>query len=132
MPGWKRISTGRLGPVPTPAATSLVWSATAVTALALVTAFNFLDGHGDPTLDLVVLSLTVALVSAGARFTAAPGTALLGWCILNGFATAPFGELTWQASYDLARITCLLVAASTGTIVARLAHARAAYHRLTP
>lgn len=132
MPEWKRIGTGRLRPVPTPAATSTVWTVTAISALALVTAFNFLDGHGDPTLDLVLLSLTVALVSTGARLTAAPGTALLCWFILNGFATAPFGELTWQASYDLARIVCLLVAASAGTLMARLAHARAAYHRLTP
>ncbi|MEU9378503.1 hypothetical protein AB0D94_32750 [Streptomyces sp. NPDC048255] len=132
MPEWKRISTGRLHPVPTPATTSIVWAVTAVTALALVTAFNLLDGHGDPTLDLVALSLTVGLVSTGARLTAAPGTALLCWFILNGFATAPFGELTWQASYDLARIICLLVSAGTGTVMARLAHARTAYHRLTP
>lgn len=128
---WKRISTG-VRPVPTPAETSVIWAGTAVIAFVLVTAFNLLDGRGDPAVDLVVLSLIVALISTGARLAAAPGTALLCWLVLNGFATAPMGVLTWEAPYDLGRLFCLLVAASTGTVMARLAHARAAHHRLRP
>ncbi|MBT2363983.1 hypothetical protein J7E88_01190 [Streptomyces sp. ISL-10] len=128
---WKRISSG-IRPVPTPAATSIIWAVTAITAFALVTAFNLLAEQGDPTLDLVALSLIVALVSTGARLTAAPGTALLCWLVLNTFATAPIGVLTWETAYDLGRLVCLLAAAGTGTVLARLAHARAAYRRLTP
>jgi hypothetical protein len=128
---WKRISSG-IRPVPTPAATSFVWAVTVLTAFVLVTAFNLLDGEGDPTFDLVALSLVVAFVSTGARLSAAPGTALLCWLVLNGFATAPLGVVTWEAAYDAARLACLLLAAGSGTVVARLAHARAAYRRLTP
>jgi hypothetical protein len=128
---WKRISSG-IRPVPAPAATSFVWAVTVITAFALVTAFNVLDGEGDPTFDLVALSAVVALVSTGARLSAAPGTALLCWLVLNGFATAPIGVVTWEAAYDMLRLACLLLAASSGTVVARVAHARAAYRRLTP
>ncbi|WMX43720.1 hypothetical protein [Streptomyces roseicoloratus] len=128
---WKPISSG-LRPVPTPAATSIIWTVTVVTAFALVTAFNLLDGHGDPTLDLVTLSILVALLSTGARLTAAPGTALLCWLVLNAFATAPIGVLTWEGAYDLVRLVCLLASAGIGTVVARIGHARAAYQRLTP
>ncbi|MFE5933749.1 hypothetical protein ACFQ69_00100 [Streptomyces sp. NPDC056470] len=128
---WMRIRS-RTRPVPDPAATSSVWAVSAVLAFGLVIALNFLDGHGDPILDLVALSVAVAAVSTGARLAAAPGTALLCWLILNVFATAPIGELTWEAAYDLGRMACLLVAASTGTVIARLVHARAAHRRLTP
>ncbi|MFJ7591661.1 DUF4118 domain-containing protein [Streptomyces sp. NPDC097617] len=128
---WKRISSG-LRPVPTPAATGSVWAAAAVAAVALVAALNFLDGPGDPLVDLMALSLAVAVVSTGARLAAAPGTALLCWLVLNAYATAPIGELTWDAPYDLVRLTCLLAAASTGTVVARLTNARAAHRRITP
>ncbi|MER7731876.1 hypothetical protein [Streptomyces erythrochromogenes] len=128
---WKRVRSG-IRPVPDPTATSMVWAVAAATAFALVAVFNFLDGEGDPTLDLVAISITAALVSTGARLTAAPGTALLCWLVLNVYATAPIGALTWEAPYDLGRIVCLLAAAGTGTVLARLAHARSAYHRLTP
>ncbi|MFH9728659.1 DUF4118 domain-containing protein [Streptomyces sp. NPDC017254] len=128
---WKPISSG-MRPVPSPAATPSVWAVTAVTAFALVTAFNLLDGHGDPTVDLLAICVIVAAVSTGARLTAAPGTALLCWLTLNGFATAPIGELTWETPYDVARLACLLAAATAGTVVARLTNARAAHRRLTP
>ncbi|CAM5611536.1 hypothetical protein [Streptomyces avidinii] len=128
---WKRISPG-MRPVPTPAATGSVWAAAAVAAVALVAVLNFLDGPGDPLIDLLALSLAVAVVSTGARLTAAPGTALLCWLVLNAYASAPIGRLTWDAPYDLVRLACLLVAAGTGTVVARLTNARAAHRRLTP
>ncbi|WP_406865079.1 hypothetical protein ABZO31_33405 [Streptomyces sp. HUAS MG47] len=128
---WKRIGSG-VRPVPPPVATAFVWAVTAGMAFAVVTAFNLLDGQGNPSFDLLTLSLTVAAVSTSARLAAAPGTALLCWLILNVFATAPIGELTWEASYDLGRIACLFVAASAGTCAARLVHARAAYRRLSP
>ncbi|MEU6759205.1 DUF4118 domain-containing protein [Streptomyces sp. NPDC046685] len=126
---WKRMSSG-IRPVPRPAPTPSVWAVAATMALILVTAFNLHDGQGDPTLDLVALSLAVALVSTGARLTAAPGTAFLCWLVLNGFATAPIGQLTWEAPYDLTRFGCLLAAACVGTVTARLSNARAAHHRL--
>ncbi|MEK9522855.1 hypothetical protein ACIOMM_09345 [Streptomyces sp. NPDC087908] len=128
---WKPVSSG-VRPVPSAVATPSVWAVTSVVALALVTAFNFLDGHSDPGVDLLAISVVVALVSTGARLAAAPGTAFLCWLALNGFATAPLGEITWEASYDVARIACLLAAATAGTVLARLLHARAAYRRLTP
>lgn len=128
---WRPISSG-IRPVPSPVATPFVWAVTAIAAFAIVTAFNFLDGHGDPTVDLMALSVIVAVVSTGARLAAAPGTALLCWLALNGFATAPVGELTWETPYDVARLACLLAAASAGTVMARLTNALAAYRRLTP
>ncbi|MGW7332597.1 hypothetical protein ACWGIU_29180, partial [Streptomyces sp. NPDC054840] len=36
-----------------------------------------------------------------------------------------------SAGSDLVRLGCLLAAASAGTAIARIAHARAAYRRLT-
>lgn len=109
-----------------------MWAAAGAAALVLVTVLNYLNGHGDPTIDLLVLSVVCAVLSTGARLVAAPGTALVCWLALNGFATPPMGELTWSAGYDLGRLGCLLAAASTGTAVARIASARAAYRRLTP
>lgn len=128
---WKWISVG-VRPVPSPAATPWVWAVTAIAALVLVAAFNLVAGTGNPTPALIALSLTVAMVSTAARLAAAPGTALLCWLVLNAFATAPMGEITWETRHDLGRLTCLFLAASAGTATARLAHARAAYHRLTP
>ncbi|MFJ3965067.1 DUF4118 domain-containing protein [Streptomyces sp. NPDC090036] len=131
MVEWKPISSG-MRPVPSPAATGSVWAAAAVAAVALVAVLNLLDGPGDPAVDLMALSLAVAVVSTGARLAAAPGTALLCWLVLNAFASAPIGELTWEAPFDLLRLACLLAAASTGTVVARLTNARAAHRRLRP
>ncbi|MGW3324305.1 DUF4118 domain-containing protein [Streptomyces virginiae] len=131
MVEWKRISTG-MRPVPSPAATTSVWATAAVAAVALVAVLNLLDGPDDPAVDLLALSLAVALVSTGARLAAAPGTALLCWLVLNFFATAPVGELSWETPYDVVRLVCLLAAAGTGTAIARLIHARAAHRRLRP
>ncbi|MEU9860644.1 hypothetical protein AB0D99_07210 [Streptomyces sp. NPDC047971] len=128
---WRPMGGGPR-PVPGPAATPSVWAVTSAGALALVTAFNLLDHQGDPTLDLIALSVIAALVSTGARLTAAPGTALLCWVILNGFAIPPMGRLSWTAPHDAGRLACLFAAAVIGTAAARLAHARAAYRRLTP
>jgi hypothetical protein len=127
---WKPIGSGPR-PVPEPAATPSVWAVTSAAALALVSALNFLDHQGDPTLDLIALSVIAALVSTGARLTAAPGTAVLCWVILNGFAIPPMGRLTWAAPHDAGRLACLLAAAVIGTAVARLARACAAYRKLT-
>ncbi|MGZ9928538.1 DUF4118 domain-containing protein [Streptomyces sp. NC-S4] len=131
MVEWKRISSG-IRPVPSPAATPSVWAAAAALAVILVALLNLLDGPDDPTVDLLALSLAVAVVSTGARLAAAPGTALLCWLVLNFFATAPVGELSWETPYDLVRLVCLLASAGTGTVIARLIHARAAHRRLTP
>ncbi|WP_314246023.1 DUF4118 domain-containing protein [Streptomyces kutzneri] len=131
MVEWKRISSG-IRPVPSPAPTTSVWASAAVAAVALVVVLNLLDGPDDPTVDLMALSLAVAVVSTAARLTAAPGTALLCWLVLNVFATAPVGELSWETPYDLVRLACLLAAAGTGTVIARLVHARAAHRQLTP
>ncbi|WSF36868.1 hypothetical protein OG625_38325 [Streptomyces sp. NBC_01351] len=131
MVQWRRLSSG-VRPVPRPVATPSVWAAACAAALVLVTVLNYLNGHGDPTIDLLVLSAVCAVLSTGARLIAAPGTALVCWLTLNGFATPPMGELTWSAGYDLGRLGCLLAAASTGTAIARITNARAAYRRLTP
>ncbi|MFD9307806.1 hypothetical protein ACFWCB_34890 [Streptomyces sp. NPDC060048] len=130
MVQWWRLRSG-VRAVPRPVATPSVWAAAAVAALCLVSALNYLNGQGDPAIDLLVLSAVCAVVSTGARLVAAPGTALVCWLILNGFATPPMGELTWAAGYDLGRLGCLLAAAGTGTAVARIASARAAYRRLS-
>ncbi|WP_424216829.1 hypothetical protein ACN20G_32495 (plasmid) [Streptomyces sp. BI20] len=128
---WKRINTG-MRPVPDPAATPSVWAVVTGAALLSVFAFNLVDSQGDPALDLGVLAVIAALAGSGARFAAAPGTALLCWLILNAFGTPPMGELTWAAPYDPARIGCLLAAAATGTVVGRVLNARAAHRRLGP
>ncbi|MFD6973692.1 hypothetical protein [Streptomyces sp. NPDC059979] len=128
---WMRLNSG-VRPVPRPVATPSVWAAAGVAALAVVTVLNYLNGHGDPAIDLLALSVVCAVLSTGAKLVAAPGTALVCWLTLNGFATPPMGELTWSAGYDVGRLGCLLAAAATGTAVARIAGARAAYRRLGP
>lgn len=131
MVQWRRLSSG-IRPVPRTVAAPSVWAAAGVAALVVVTVLNYLNGRGDPAIDLLLLSALCAVLSTGARLVAAPGTALVCWLALNGFATPPMGELTWSAGYDLGRLGCLLAAAATGTTIARIARARAAYHRLTP
>ncbi|MFD3696898.1 hypothetical protein ACFWUZ_12225 [Streptomyces sp. NPDC058646] len=117
--------------MPRPAAPVSVWAAACVASSVLVAALNFLDAQGDPALDLVALCVFAAVLSMRAHLVAAPGTALVCWLLLNGFATPPMGELTWAAPYDLGRLACLLLAAGTGTLVGRLTGARAAYHRVS-
>lgn len=127
---WTSLGAGAR-PVPRPVATPLVWAAASGGALLLVAVLNVLVGPNRPVLALTVLALLAALLGRRARFTAAPGTAVLCWLFLNGFAVPPAGTLTWAGPRDLLWLSCLLGAAFTGTALARLLHARAAYRRLT-
>jgi K+-sensing histidine kinase KdpD len=127
---WVPLGSGPR-PVPRPVAAPLVWAAAFGGALVLVAVLNAVAGPGRTGLALSVLSLLAALLGLCARFTAAPGTAVLCWLSLNGFAIPPAGTLTWTGSRDTVWLACLLVAALTGTALARLVHARAAYRRLT-
>ncbi|MFE9022758.1 hypothetical protein ACFYNL_29915 [Streptomyces sp. NPDC007808] len=126
---WVSLGTGAR-PVPKPAATPLVWAAASGGALLLVALLNFLVGIGRPSLALVVLSLLAAFLGLRAHFAAAPGTAVLCWLFLNGFAIPPAGTLTWAGHRDTFWLSCLLAATLLGTTLARLLHARAAYRRV--
>ncbi|MFJ7071705.1 hypothetical protein [Streptomyces sp. NPDC098781] len=117
-------------PVPTPAPTPLVWAGAFGGALVLVTLVNTLVGPGRPALALTVLSLLAASLGLYARFSAAPGIAVLCWLFLNGFAIPPAGTLTWAGPRDTFWLACLLGAALVGTVLARVLHARAAYRRI--
>lgn len=128
---WAPLGSGAR-PVPQPAAAPLVWALAFGGALALVALVNSVAGPGRPGLALTALSLLAALLGLCARFTAAPGTAVLCWLSLNGFAIPPAGTLTWAGRRDALWLGCLLAAALTGTALARVVHARAAYRRLTP
>ncbi|MEZ7006555.1 hypothetical protein [Streptomyces sp. AD55] len=121
---------GGARPVPRPVADPLVWAGAFGGALVLVAALDGTVGSGRPGLALAVLSLLAAVLGLCARFTAAPGTALLCWLCLNGFAVPPAGSVTWVVGHDGVRLACLLGAALAGTALARLVHARAAYRRL--
>ena len=128
---WKPLGTGAR-PVPQPVATPLVWAGAGVGALALVALLNTVVGPDRPELALPALSLLAALLGLSARFTAAPGTALLCWLFLNGFAIPPAGTLTWAGHRDTTWLACLFTATLIGTALARLVHARAAYRRMAP
>lgn len=130
MTEWVSLSSGAR-PVPQPVATPLVWATALGGAVALVALINTVAGPGSSGLALTVLSLLAALLGFCARFVAAPGTALLCWLFLNGFAIPPAGVLTWAGHRDTFWLGCLLTAALVGTASARLIHARAAYRRLT-
>ncbi|GAA2300948.1 hypothetical protein GCM10010234_49740 [Streptomyces hawaiiensis] len=128
---WKPLGTGAR-PVPQPVATPLVWAGAGGGALVLVALLNTAVGPDRPELALLALSVLAALLGLCARFTAAPGTAVLCWLFLNGFAIPPTGVLTWAGQRDTAWLACLFTAALIGTALARLVHARAAYRRLVP
>ncbi|MBR8642780.1 hypothetical protein KEF29_34410 [Streptomyces tuirus] len=128
---WMPLGTGAR-PVPKPLATPLVWAGAFGGALVLVALLNAVVGIGRPEMALLLLSLLAALLGLCARFTAAPGTALLCWLFLNGFAIPPAGTLTWAGHRDTTWLACLLTATLGGTALARLFHARAAYRRLAP
>ncbi|MBL3670522.1 hypothetical protein JL475_32015 [Streptomyces sp. M2CJ-2] len=128
---WVTVGTGPR-PVPRPVATPLIWAGASGGALALVALLHAVVGPHRPGLFLVALSLLAAVLGVCARFTAAPGTAVLCWLFLNGFAIPPAGTLTWTGPRDTFWLGCLLAAALVGTTASRLAHARAAYHRLVP
>lgn len=129
MVEWVSLRAGAR-PVPEPVSTTLVWSAAFAGSLLLVVAVNALIGPGRPALALAVLSVLASLLGWCARFAAAPGTAALCWLFLNGFAIPPAGTLSWSLQRDTLWLVCLLTAALTGTTLARLGHARAAYRRL--
>ncbi|MFD7459715.1 MULTISPECIES: hypothetical protein [unclassified Streptomyces] len=129
MVEWVSFSTGAR-PVPRPVATPLVWATASVGALLTVAVLNTLVGPGRPSLALTGLSLLAALLGLRAHFAAAPGTAVLCWLFLNGFAVPPLGILTWTGHRDMFWLTCLLAAALLGTTLARLHHAHAAYRRV--
>ncbi|GAA2247865.1 hypothetical protein GCM10010145_13790 [Streptomyces ruber] len=128
---WVRLSSGARA-VPEPVATPFVWSAACVGALGMMAVFALLGGVGRPVPALVALSLLAGLLGLCARFVAAPGTAVLCWLFLNGFGIPPLGTLTWAGSRDSLWLGCLFAAALTGTAVARVMNARAAYRRITP
>ncbi|MFD5074314.1 hypothetical protein [Streptomyces sp. NPDC058371] len=127
---WVTVSAGAR-PVPRPVATPLVWGAAFGGALSLVALLNALAGPGRPGLALTALSLLAALSGLCARFTAAPGTAVLCWLILNAFAVPPAGTLTWAGHRDTFWLACLCTAALIGTAMARCIQARAAYRRIS-
>ncbi|MEW2450893.1 hypothetical protein AB0896_25615 [Streptomyces parvulus] len=126
---WVPLGSGAR-PVPRPVAVPLVWAGAFGGALVLVALLNGTVGSGRPGLALLLLSMLAALLGLCARFTAAPGTAVLCWLSLNGFAIPPAGTLTWAAGRDATWLACLLGAALVGTALARVVHARAAYRRL--
>ncbi|MFC8348223.1 hypothetical protein [Streptomyces sp. NPDC057280] len=127
---WVSLS-GEAKPVPRPVATRWVWATACCGALTLVALHNTLIGQDRPGPALAALSLLAALLGLWARFTAAPGTAVLCWVFLNGFAIPPAGTLTWASNRDALWLTCLFTAALAGTAMARVHHARAAYRRVT-
>ncbi|WP_320775704.1 hypothetical protein [Streptomyces sp. CRN 30] len=130
MVEWVPLGSGAR-PVPQPMAAPLIWTAAFGGALALVALVNTTVGPGRPVLALSLLSLLAALLGLCARFTAAPGTAVLCWLSLNGFAIPPAGTLTWAGARDAAWLACLFTATLVGTALARVRHARAAYRRLS-
>ncbi len=128
---WARLSSGARA-VPEPLGTPYVWSAAFVGALVMMVVFTLLGGIGRPTPALVALSVLAGLLGLYARFVAAPGTAVLCWLFLNGFGIPPAGTLSWAGDRDGLWLACLCAAALSGTALARVVNARAAYRRITP
>ncbi|MGA4837457.1 hypothetical protein [Streptomyces sp. G45] len=126
------LMADRVRPVPEPVATPLIWGAAVGGAFVLLIVLDLLGALDSTGLALVGLSLLAASLGARGRFTAAPGTALLCWALLNIRAAAPTGEISWAEHRDPLWIACLLFAALTGTAGGRIRHARAAYRRVTP
>lgn len=118
-------------PVPQPVAAPLVWVTAFGGALTVVALHNALIGPDRPGFALAALSLLASLLGGYASFAAAPGTAVLCWLILNGFAIPPVGTLTWAGHRDTFWLACLCAATLVGTMLARIVHARAAYRRIT-
>ncbi|MFF4273430.1 hypothetical protein [Streptomyces sp. NPDC001536] len=127
---WVSLSA-EVRPVPRPLATPLVWATAFGGALVLVALHTLFVGTDRPGLALAGLSLLAVALGLCARFTAAPGTAVLCWLFLNGFAIPPVGTLTWAAPRDTLWLASLCAAALVGTVLARIVHARAAYRRIT-
>ncbi|MEE1752127.1 hypothetical protein [Streptomyces sp. SP18CS02] len=110
----------------------VTWAAAFMTAAVLVGVLNTVAARAEPPAGLAAMTVLAALLGIRARFAAAPGTAMVCWLFLNGFATPAAGELSWAADHDPGRLVCLLLGALAGTVAARAARARAAYRRVTP
>lgn len=128
---WHWVSSGAR-PVPGPAATPIVWGATAVSATALCALFASFGLLNLASLPLAAVCALAALTSWRGRVLATPGTAVIGWLVLNALTVPPVGQVTWTASRDPVWLGLLLGAATISATAARLAHAHAAYRRLTP
>jgi hypothetical protein len=128
---WRHIARGAR-PVPEPMATPFVWTAASWGSFALIGVLDLLGALDRTGFALAALSLLAAVLGMLGRFTAAPGTALLCWALLNFFATHPTGEISWAGHRDPGWMACLLAAALIGTAAGRLFSARAAYRRITP
>ncbi|MER5378063.1 hypothetical protein, partial [Streptomyces sp. NPDC002553] len=109
MVDWVPMRVGAR-PVPQPVATPLVWATASGGAVVLLAVHYALLGPGRPGPALAALCLLAALLGRCARFTAAPGTALLCWLLLNGFAIPPLGTLTWAGQRDALWLGCLCAA----------------------
>ncbi|WP_445399166.1 hypothetical protein ACSMX9_01100 [Streptomyces sp. LE64] len=118
--------------MPEPVATPRVWAGAVLGSGLLVGGVNQALGPGEPLVHLAVLSVLAAALGARARLGAVPGIACLCWLFFNAFGIPPAGVLTWSAPVDLQRMSLLLGAALTGTLVARVASARTAYRRIPP
>ncbi|AWW39074.1 MULTISPECIES: hypothetical protein [Streptomyces] len=127
---WVSLRAGAR-PVPAPVATPLVWATAFGGAMTLVALHSALVGTDRPGLALAALSVLAGGLGLCSRFTAAPGTAVLCWLFLNGFAIPPVGTLTWAGHRDTLWLGCLCAATLFGTALARLIHARIAYRRLS-
>ncbi|MFI2431289.1 hypothetical protein [Streptomyces sp. NPDC018693] len=118
--------------MPEPVATPLVWAAAFTGALLVTAALAATRALTEPPHALLALCALAALLGLCARFTAAPGTALVCWLFHNGFATAPHGELAWQPGTDAWHLTALTTATVLGTTTTHLVNAHGAYRRVTP
>ncbi|MFG3258472.1 hypothetical protein [Streptomyces sp. NPDC048172] len=118
--------------MPEPVATPFIWLGASLGALVLVGALDLLGALDRTEFALAALSVLAAGLGLRGRFAAAPGTALLCWALLNICATRPTGEISWAGHRDPEWVACLLAAAVLGTAAGRVAHARAAYRRVTP
>ncbi|GAA2095532.1 hypothetical protein GCM10009801_64430 [Streptomyces albiaxialis] len=131
VPEWRHFARGPRA-VPEPVATPFIWLAASFGALALVGVLDLLGALDRTEFALAALSLLAGALGLRGRFAAAPGTALLCWALLNICATRPTGEISWAGHRDPEWVACLLAAAVIGTATGRVAHARAAYRRVTP
>ncbi|MEV0112846.1 hypothetical protein AB0H77_06260 [Streptomyces sp. NPDC050844] len=128
---WRQVASGARA-VPEPVPTPLIWAGAYAGAFGLVSLFDLLGVLDRTGFALAALSLLAAVLGVRSRLAAAPGTALLCWALLNIFATAPTGEISWAGHRDPEWMACLLAAALLGAATGRVLHARAAYRRITP
>jgi hypothetical protein len=118
--------------VPEPVSTPFVWAAAFVGCFLLVAVLGAAHALSSSSVALAVLCALAALLGLPARFRAAPGIAVVCWLFLNDYAVAPHGRLVWHGEPDILRLVLLLAAAGLGTLIARIADAIGAHHRITP